>query len=356
MEGQDQGAGQGQTPRQFQHRRRSRHSVQARVPSIDTGCLALNYNGNPGVNGVSYRGVYREAAAAIAQDRRQDGRTRRPGSVADQEEAAAASRGVATISQISTISQGGGSLSTAPARVELSSRHRWEAGTHGRFDAAPRTIRTGNHSGSSPRDAQGASSVHRGVSWDRRAGKWRAQIKVHGCKRRHLGVFADEEEAAAAYKGAAAAHTVAVEEDAAAADVPYRGYGRRRRRPALALWRCLVAQAHQEARVRGGGGAVPWQPTARVALQRWMGVYVSAAQKEEAEEEHEEHGLQEDEGAVASLPAAVSSSAVRADTPLSRRPPPSTQRTELMLQLPMPSSWEDLRDILLGTAKRCVSR
>jgi hypothetical protein len=45
----------------------------------------------------------------------------------------------------------------------------------------------------------GGSSQFRGVSWDRRLGKWVASVKADG-KRHHLGVFSDEIEAAEAAK------------------------------------------------------------------------------------------------------------------------------------------------------------
>lgn len=43
----------------------------------------------------------------------------------------------------------------------------------------------------------GGSSIFRGVSWDRRYGKWAASVKASG-KRHHLGYFSDEAEAAEA--------------------------------------------------------------------------------------------------------------------------------------------------------------
>jgi len=48
----------------------------------------------------------------------------------------------------------------------------------------------------------GHSSQYKGVSWRRRAGKWQANIKVHG-RQYFLGYFADEQEAALAYNRAA---------------------------------------------------------------------------------------------------------------------------------------------------------
>lgn len=42
---------------------------------------------------------------------------------------------------------------------------------------------------------KGRTSRYRGVSWDKRYGKWRAQVKVDG-KKIYLGRFLDEEEAA----------------------------------------------------------------------------------------------------------------------------------------------------------------
>ena len=43
------------------------------------------------------------------------------------------------------------------------------------------------------------SSVHRGVTWSKKAQTWHAQIY---CPHKHLGEFANEEDAAAAYKEA----------------------------------------------------------------------------------------------------------------------------------------------------------
>eukprot|EP01051_Picozoa_sp_SAG22_P001273 SAG22_NODE_48_length_24654_cov_4.406394_21_plen_547_part_00 len=48
---------------------------------------------------------------------------------------------------------------------------------------------------------QGKTSRHRGVSWSKAAGKWKAQIRQDG-KARHLGRFADEDAAAEAYAAA----------------------------------------------------------------------------------------------------------------------------------------------------------
>jgi hypothetical protein len=55
----------------------------------------------------------------------------------------------------------------------------------------------------SPRRAS-ASSVHKGVTYYKKSGKWRAQMMIDGTKR-HLGTFVDELGAAAAYATAAAA-------------------------------------------------------------------------------------------------------------------------------------------------------
>ena len=49
------------------------------------------------------------------------------------------------------------------------------------------------------------SSIYKGVSWDRGANKWRAQIK-DARKVKHLGVFTSEREAAEVYNTAALEH------------------------------------------------------------------------------------------------------------------------------------------------------
>lgn len=51
----------------------------------------------------------------------------------------------------------------------------------------------------------GSTSKFKGVSWHKKAGKWRAQIKVRG-KKIHLGTFLCEPDAARAYDLAAARH------------------------------------------------------------------------------------------------------------------------------------------------------
>jgi hypothetical protein len=48
----------------------------------------------------------------------------------------------------------------------------------------------------------GTSSAYKGISWNRRLGKWQADIQVNG-QGRYLGVFLDEEAAARAYDAAA---------------------------------------------------------------------------------------------------------------------------------------------------------
>jgi hypothetical protein len=49
------------------------------------------------------------------------------------------------------------------------------------------------------------ASVFKGITWDKRASKWIAQIKVEG-KHLHLGTFETEELAHAAYCEAATRH------------------------------------------------------------------------------------------------------------------------------------------------------
>jgi len=50
-----------------------------------------------------------------------------------------------------------------------------------------------------------AAPLYRGVSWDKRAGKWRAQIRVN-MRQVRLGLFTDPREAALAYDAAALHH------------------------------------------------------------------------------------------------------------------------------------------------------
>jgi hypothetical protein len=52
-----------------------------------------------------------------------------------------------------------------------------------------------------PCDAGKKTSRHRGVSYEKQTGKWRAQIQFDG-KKRHLGLYVDEGAAAAAYASA----------------------------------------------------------------------------------------------------------------------------------------------------------
>jgi hypothetical protein len=47
-----------------------------------------------------------------------------------------------------------------------------------------------------------ASSTFKGVTWNKKAGKWQAQIKVNG-QSTYLGLFSREQDAAAAYDAAA---------------------------------------------------------------------------------------------------------------------------------------------------------
>ncbi len=62
---------------------------------------------------------------------------------------------------------------------------------------------TQNHANSIKRI--GCSSRFKGVSWHKKAGKWRARV-VKGGKETHLGLFADEVVAAHAYNAAALKH------------------------------------------------------------------------------------------------------------------------------------------------------
>lgn len=53
-----------------------------------------------------------------------------------------------------------------------------------------------------PKRKDGCSSQYKGVSFDKRTGKWTSYIKLHG-KKKSLGYFLDESVAAAAYNSAA---------------------------------------------------------------------------------------------------------------------------------------------------------
>jgi len=57
------------------------------------------------------------------------------------------------------------------------------------------------NAGNSKKQA-GCSSQYRGVSWDKRDKKWRAQVRQNG-RQKYLGLFTDEAEAALAYNTAA---------------------------------------------------------------------------------------------------------------------------------------------------------
>lgn len=52
------------------------------------------------------------------------------------------------------------------------------------------------------RKMAGGSSRYKGVSWNKRLGKWRADISVNWCQK-YLGLFSDEGDAARAYNAAA---------------------------------------------------------------------------------------------------------------------------------------------------------
>jgi hypothetical protein len=61
---------------------------------------------------------------------------------------------------------------------------------------------TNSENGANSRKQLGTSSQFKGVSWERRNGKWRASIRSD-YKRKHLGYFTSETEAAQAYNVAA---------------------------------------------------------------------------------------------------------------------------------------------------------
>ena len=52
-------------------------------------------------------------------------------------------------------------------------------------------------------------SAHKGVTWDKYAGKWLARIGIGGGKKRTLGRFDDKEQAAACYRRADAERELA---------------------------------------------------------------------------------------------------------------------------------------------------
>jgi hypothetical protein len=56
--------------------------------------------------------------------------------------------------------------------------------------------------GNSRKRRDGVTSQYRGVSWNKRAGKWQALLRREG-KLQYLGYFSDEEAAARAYDAAA---------------------------------------------------------------------------------------------------------------------------------------------------------
>lgn len=61
---------------------------------------------------------------------------------------------------------------------------------------------TRSQNNANQRKRENLSSKYKGVCWDKRLSKWKAEIKIHG-KKKHLGVFISEEDAAAAYDAAA---------------------------------------------------------------------------------------------------------------------------------------------------------
>ncbi len=71
---------------------------------------------------------------------------------------------------------------------------------HNRLDNRRANIRncTPSQNSANARKRPGTSSRYKGVSWDKRTGKWHSRITVDHC-RIHLGRFGDEREAACAY-------------------------------------------------------------------------------------------------------------------------------------------------------------
>ncbi len=72
-----------------------------------------------------------------------------------------------------------------------------------RSNLRPATKAQNNHN---QRPRAGHSSQYKGVTWHKRVGKWQAEIKLGGGKRRYLGLFVSEQDAAEAYRVASLEH------------------------------------------------------------------------------------------------------------------------------------------------------